>query len=151
MFARKTSTILALTAGLALAAPGVCLAQTHQARARDLEEQAETARLNREFNHGVQPAAGAPALALPTLPRQAENTAPPVYRSQLEEYQALRETYDRQLRAYYGAFPAQATGPTIGQATPLASSPAAEIAGQDAARADPWRGYNHHNGLSNGY
>jgi hypothetical protein len=127
-------------------------------RLRELDEQAETARLNREFNNAPSVRVAPPSLAASaprpapapsplatSLPsRQAENVPPAQYRSALEEYQALREAYDRQLRAYYRAFPAQA-------ATAPASS-SAEIASQNAARADPWHAYNRHDGpASNGY
>jgi hypothetical protein len=116
-------------------------------RLRELDEQAETARLNRELNRTAPPVSAPPRQAENTAPppRQAANTAPPAqYRSALEEYQALREAYDRQLRAYYRAFPAQAAAPV--------SNPAptqAELAGQDAARASPWHAYNRRDG--NGY
>ena len=111
------------------------------------EEQAETARLNRDFNHGSQQNAPLPAKpdqAPPAPPRQAENPPPASYQSQLEEYRALREAYDRQLRAYYRAFPPQNYARTAAPAMD-------ERPGQDAARADAWHGYNGHDGLSNGY
>lgn len=123
-------------------------------RLRDLDEQAETARLNRGFNPQAGQAAPAPQTPVqPPPPRQTANVSlppsPAQYHSALEEYQALREAYDRQLRAYYRAFPAQA----YVQGAPLpaetrAPSPA-ERAAQDAARAQPWHGYN--GGLRNGY
>src|SRR3954469_23522309 len=60
-------------------------------RLRALDEQAETARLNREFNN-------APPPLPPSAPHQAANLPPPPapaqYRSALEEYRALREAYD---------------------------------------------------------
>jgi hypothetical protein len=122
-------------------------------RLRELDEQAETARLNREFNNAPPPL---PPSAPP--PRQAANLpipptmapAPAQYRSALEEYQALRESYDRQLRAYYRAFPAQASSRTVAPAPGSLPSPA-EFAAQDAARADVWHGYNRHDGPGNGY
>ena len=113
-------------------------------RLRELDEQTETARLNREFN---QESSHAPPPLPPSAPvRQTANVPPPPpaqYRSALEEYQALREAYDRQLRAYYRAFPPQTTA--------RAALPSDERAGQDAARADPWHGFNGHDGLGNGY
>jgi len=128
-------------------------------RLKELDEQAETARLNREFNNAPSPraasapppvAASAPVPTTPsplgTGPRQAENIPPAQYSSALEEYRALREAYDRQLRAYYRAFPAQASA-----RSPVSAPTQAELAGQNAARADAWHGFNGHNGLGNGY
>ena len=129
-------------------------------RLRELDEQAETARLNRDLNNAPSPqaasaplAASAPApvpapspLGTPP-PRQAENAPPARYGSALEEYQALREAYDRQLRAYYRAFPAQASA----RPPSIAAPTQAELAGQNAARADAWHGYNRQNGPGNGY
>jgi len=133
-------------------------------RLRELDEQAETARLNREFSQAPssmaapQPlAASAPPVRTPapsplgTPSRQAENVPPAQYRSALEEYQALREAYDRQLRAYYRAFPAQAAAHTAPPSASNAAPNQAELAAQDAARADVWHGYNRSNGLGNGY
>jgi hypothetical protein len=119
-------------------------------RLKELDEQAATARLNREFS---QESGHAPSPLPASAPVRQTASAPPPpapaqYRSALEEYQALREAYDRQLRAYYRAFPAQvsARAPAPGS-LPSAS----ELAAQDAARADAWHGYNRHDGLSNGY
>jgi hypothetical protein len=131
-------------------------------RLKELDEQAETARLNREFNNApaARAASAPPPLVasapapvpapspLGTPPRQAENVPPAQYRSALEEYQALREAYDRQLRAYYRAFPAQASARPPAQNT---APTQAELAGQDAARANPWHGFNRQNGPGNGY
>jgi hypothetical protein len=117
-------------------------------RLKELDEQAETARLNREFNN-------APPPLPPSAPRQAATLPPPAapaqYRSALEEYRALREAYDRQLRAYYRAFPAQASVNVPPPQTATNASLPAEHAAQDAARADVWHGYNRHDGLGNGY
>ncbi|HYJ36205.1 MAG TPA: hypothetical protein VEV64_08620 [Rhizomicrobium sp.] len=128
-------------------------------RLRELDEQAETARLNREFNPAplsvsappVTASAPQPSLPLKTPPRQAENVPPAQYRSALEEYQALREAYDRQLRAYYRAFPAQAAAHTAPPSASSAAPTQAELAAQDAARANPWHGFNRQNGPGNGY
>ena len=133
-------------------------------RLRELDEQAETARLNREFSQAPssmaapQPlAASAPPVRTPapsplgTPSRQAENVPPAQYRSALEEYQALREAYDRQLRAYYRAFPAQAAAHTAPPSASNAAPTQAELAAQGAARADVWHGYARSNGLGNGY
>jgi len=123
-------------------------------RLRELDEQAATARLNRDFNNAPPPlTASAPAPApspLGTPPRQAENVPPAQYHSALEEYQALREAYDRQLRAYYRAFPAQTAAQTTARA-PASAPTQAELAGQNAARVDAWHGYNRSNGPGNGY
>jgi len=120
------------------------------------EERAETARLNREFLS----AARAPAPAIAPVTRQAQQTqpAPPPQGSQLQQYQELRGAYDRQLRAYYRAFPppartnAQAPPPALLAApAPLGYVRPDETYGQDAARLDPWHGYNPRSGLANGY
>lgn len=120
-------------------------------RLRELDEQAETARLNRQRDNTPVPVSTpAPPVAAP--PRQAANVSPSPaqYHSALEEYQALREAYDRQLRAYYRAFPAQAAVHAPLPASNTAPTQA-ELAGQDAARADAWHGYNGQNGSGNGY
>jgi hypothetical protein len=114
------------------------------------EERAETARLNREFLS----AARAPAPAIAPVMRQAQQAqpAPPPQGSPLEQYLELRRAYDRQLWAYYRAFPPPAR--TYAQApppAPLTHARPDETYGQDAARLDPWHGYNPRSGLANGY
>jgi hypothetical protein len=91
--------------------------------------------------------------------REAQQTqpAPPPGGSRLEQYLELRRAYDRQLRAYYRAFPppartyAQAPPPAPLAPTPRAYARPDETYGQDTARLDPWHGYNPRSGLANGY
>ena len=116
-------------------------------------ERAETARLNREFLSAAR--ATAPAIAPVKREAQQAQPAPPPQGSQLQQYLELRRAYDRQLWAYYRAFPLPAQ--THAHATPpLAPAPLPyarpdEIYGQDTARLDPWHGYNPNGGLANGY
>ncbi|HYS45246.1 MAG TPA: hypothetical protein VEM35_02335 [Rhizomicrobium sp.] len=123
-----------------------CKAARRLDRPSTPQELAETARLNREYLTTTRPPPAAPT---PPLAGQQADAPPAPYGSQLEQYRALREAYDRQLRAYYRAFPpsAYARPPA-----PLAYAPPRdESYGQDAARQAPWHGYNRHDGPTNGY
>lgn len=152
--------ILALTAAFMALAPQARAVACHCARDAALHrpstpaEHAQTERLNREFRAASQTPVVAPVAPPGPPARAAENTPPPApHGSQLEQYLELRRAYDRQLWAYYRAFPSR--GQTYAYAKPQpAPAPAVsenEIGLQDKNRLAPWHGYNPHDGLSNGY
>ena len=101
------------------------------------EERAQTARLNRDYL----------AAARPAMREPPKTTA---YQSELDQYRQLREGYDRRLRDYYRAVPPR--GQTFAQTPrpPVQTRPD-EHYGQEAARLDPWHGYNPRGGLASGY
>jgi hypothetical protein len=151
--------LVAALAFMTLGSQAQAAARCHCARtARHLHqpstpaERAETARLNREF------LAASRGRAEVSAQRRAANVlaAPPSYRSQLEHYRELRETYERQLRAYYQAYPpsnrhADAHARPLPPPAPNARVLEDEARRQDASRLDPWHGYNSHDGPANGY
>lgn len=100
----------------------------HPHRPSTPAERAETSRLNREYL--------AAARATP-LPPPESGGAEQAYQEQLKNYRALTQSYERRMRDY-NRLHAQADLPQ-----------AEEPRWQDAARLDPWRGYNSHGG--NGY
>ena len=85
------------------------------------KERAETGRLNREFLEASRTAARASAPPPPPDPAQL------AYEKQMKNYRALTESYERRMRQYNQLH---------------AQAEAASQDWQDAARADPWRGYN---------
>ena len=114
-----------------------CSRDVHRLSAQD--ERAQTARLNREYL--------AAATARPVV-REARK--PTAYQSELDQYRALRDGYDRRLRDYYRAVPPpQATARMQPPPAAAASVPGNEIGFQDRNRLDPWHGYN--SGPANGY
>ncbi len=123
----------------------------YQHRLSPDEERAETARLNREYRSAARATAPIAAPAPPT--REAQQMQPAPQGSQLEQYLELRRAYDRQLWAYYRAFPVQAHAQAAASApVPLpAHVRPDETYSQDTARLDPWHGYNPRGGLANGY
>ena len=125
------------TAPHAQAAACHCKPRTHTSdryRPSTDEERAETARLNRNYL----------AAARPAMREPPKTTA---YQAELDQYRQLREGYDRRLRDYYRAVPPR------GQSFAQGPVPARtnDTSDQDAARLDPWHGYNSRGGLSNGY
>ncbi|HKQ10163.1 MAG TPA: hypothetical protein VJS85_03145 [Rhizomicrobium sp.] len=100
----------------------------HPHRPSTAAERTETSRLNREYL--------AAARATP-LPVPEPGGAQQAYQEQLKNYRALTQSYERRMRDYNRLH---------GQADP---PQAEERRWQDAARLDPWRGYNSHGG--NGY
>ena len=92
------------------------------------QERAETGRLNREFLEASRAAARASA------PPAAPDPAELAYQQQMKNYRALTESYERRMRDYNRLH---------------AQADAAERNWQDAARADPWSGYNSRG--NNGY
>jgi hypothetical protein len=119
-----------------------CKARTHTSdrslhRPSTEEEHAQTARLNREYLAAVRSAM-----------RETPKTT--AYQSELDQYRQLREGYDRRLRDYYRAVPPR--GQSFAQTPPPpVPAHADERYGQEAARLDPWHGYNSRGGLANGY
>jgi hypothetical protein len=92
------------------------------------KEQAETSRLNREYLEASRGAARASA------PPAAPDPAQLAYQQQLKNYRALTASYERRMRDYRRLH---------------AQADVAERNWQDAARLDPYRGYNSRPG--NGY
>jgi len=92
------------------------------------KERAETGRLNREFLEASREAARASA------PPPAPDPAQLAYQRQMKNYRALTESYERRMHEYNQLH---------------AQNDVAQRNWQDAARADPWSGYNPQSG--NGY
>jgi hypothetical protein len=88
----------------------------HRYEGSSSRERAETSRLNRQFLESARAAARASAPA----PDAAQRT----YQEQLKNYRVLSDSYERRMRDY-SRLHAQA-----------------DAGWQDAARADPWHGYN---------
>jgi len=84
-------------------------------------ERAETGRLNREFLDASRAAARASA------PPPAPDSAQLAYQQQMRNYRALTESYERRMHDYNQLH---------------AQADVAQRNWQDAARADPWHGYN---------
>jgi hypothetical protein len=123
-------------------------------------EREETAQLNRQFHT----AANAPVPVAPPMREARIAPPPPPYGSQMDQYRDLRDAYDRQLRAYYRAFPSRDSerqasaqppapyyAPDYRPAPYYGPGPGYETTTQDAGRLDPWRGYNPYDGPGNGY
>lgn len=100
----------------------------HPHRPSIAAERAETSHLNRDYL--------AAARATP-LPPPEPSGVEQAYQEQLKNYRALTQSYERRMRDY-NRLHGQADLPQ-----------AEERRWQDAARLDPWRGYNSHGG--NGY
>jgi len=92
------------------------------------KERAETSRLNREYLEAARMAAR--SATAPAAPDAAQLA----YQQQLKNYRALTDSYERRMRDYNRLH---------------AQAEVAERNWQDAARLDPYRGYN--SGPGNGY
>ena len=92
------------------------------------KERAETSRLNREYLEASRMAAR--VSARPPAPDAAQLA----YQQQMKNYRALTDSYERRMRDYRRLH---------------AQADVAERNWQDAARLDPYRGYN--SGPGNGY